>query len=322
MHWFRRKVKHMKSTAFLSAILLAALAAQAQTSAPAGNQPQNQAPSGQAAGAPAAPANGGHRMLQPKSQEELKAYQDANAITDAAQAEAAANDFATKFPASELRTALYMRVMNMYAQANNTDKVIDVGRQAIAADPTNPIPLMEVASTIAETTHDTDLDREQRLAEAAKDAHAAIDNIDTGLLVPNNADPARVAGAKRTILTNSYDTLAMVDMNRNDYQSAVTNLQKAIDQSKDNPEAVLYLRLSVAQDKLQQYPQALDSANKAVQYSKDGTAAQSLAKQQQERIQKLIAAQSGGGAKPAGSAAPAPGAPASPAATPGATTPH
>jgi tetratricopeptide (TPR) repeat protein len=318
----RRKVNHMRTTAFLAAIVLAALTAQAQTSAPAGNPPQNQtsgqAPSGQAAGAPAAPANGGHRMLQPKSQDELKAYQDANTKTDAAQAEAAATDFATKFPTSELRTALYMRVMNMYAQANNTDKVIDVGRLAIAADPTNPIPLMEVASTIAETTHDTDLDREQRLAEAAKDAHAAIDNVDTGLLVPANADPARVASAKRTILTNSYDTLAMVDMSRNDYQSAVTNLQKAIEQSKDNPEAVIYLRLSVAQDKLQQYPQALDSANKAVQYSKDGTSAQSLAKQQQERIQKLIAAQGGAG-KPAGAVAPAP---ATPSATPGATTPH
>ena len=258
-------------------------------------------------------------MLQAKTQDELKAYQDAASKTDPAQAEAAASDFATKFPASELRAALYMRVMNMYAQANNSDKVIDNGRLAIAADPTNPVPLMEVASTLAETTRDTDLDREQRLAEAAKDAHAAIDNVDTGLLVPANADPARVAGAKRTILTNSYDTLAMVDMSRNDYQSAVTNLQKAIDQSKENPEAVLYLRLSVAQDKLQQYPQALDSANKAVQYSKEGGTAQSLAKQQQERLQKLIAAQPGA-AKPAG--APAPGAQANPAATPGATTPH
>ena len=40
---------------------------------------------------------------------------------------------------------------------------------------------------------------------------------------------------------------------------------------------MLYLRLSVAQDHLQQYPQALDSANKAVQYAKDGSAAQNLA---------------------------------------------
>ena len=261
-------------------------------------------------------------MLQAKSQDELKAYQDAAAKTDPAQAEAAANDFATKYPTSELRAALYMRVMNMYAQANNTDKVIDTGRLAIAADPDNPVPLMEVAQTLAETTRDTDLDREQRLAEAAKDAHAAIDNVDTGLLVPANADPERVAGAKRTILTNSYDTLAMVDMSRNDYAAAVGNLQKAIDQSKANPEAVLYLRLSVAQDKLGQLQPALDAANKAVQYSKGGSAAQNLAKQQQERLQKLIAGQAGS-AGSAGSAAAAPKAGTQATPTPGAaTTPH
>ncbi len=73
-------------------------------------------------------------------------------------------------------------------------------------------------------------------------------------------------------------------------------------QSKGNPEAVLYLRLSVAQDKLQQYPQALDSANKAVQYAKDGSAAQNLAKQQQARLQKLMAAEAAGSSAPAGGA--------------------
>ncbi len=224
----------MRIIAVSLAILLASAIAWAQTTPAQTSPPQTQAPAqganGQAssgasnqapANAQAAPPNGGHRMLQAKSQDELKAYQDAAAKTDPAQAEAAANDFAAKFPTSELRAALYMRAMNMYAQANNSDKVIELGRQAIAADPINPVPLMEVASTLAETTRDTDLDREQRLAEAAKDAHAAIDNVDTGLLVPANADPERVAGAKRTILTNSYDTLAMVDMSRNDYATAI-----------------------------------------------------------------------------------------------------
>ncbi len=328
----------MKTIAVLSAMLLAsamgsAQATPAQTNPPPaqapaqGNSPQTPNGTATPAGAQTAPANGGHRMLQAKSQDELKAYQDAITKTDATQAEAAANDFAAKFPTSELRAALYMRAMNMYAQANNSDKVIDTGRQAIAADPNNPVPLMEVASTLAETTHDTDLDREQRLAEAAKDAQAAIDNLDTGLLVPANADPERVAGAKRTILMNSYDTLAMVDMNRNDFAAAVTSLQKAIDANKGNPDAVLYLRLSVAQDKLKQYPQALDAANKAVQLSKDGSAAQNLAKQQQERLQKLMSAQAPGAAaapiSPSPAPTPAPGAPANPAPVPGQpTTPH
>jgi len=275
------------------------MASLAQTSGQASTQsttpPSPPTAPSPAGNAQASPASGGHRVLQAKSQEELKAYQDAFAKTEPAQLEAAADDFAAKYPNSELRASLYQRAMNLFAQANDTEKVIITGRLAIAADPTNPVPLVQVASALAESTHDTDLDREQRLAEAAKDAQAAIDNIDTGLLVPANADPARVEGAKHSILTMAYDTLGMVDLNKSDYASAEQNLQKAVVLSKDNPEAVLYLRLSVAQDKLKQYPQALDSANKAMQYAKDGTPAQNLAKQQHERLQKLISAQASAG---------------------------
>ncbi len=289
----------MRSTAIILVVFLTAIASLAQTSGQASTQsttpPSPPTAPSSAGNAQASPASSGHRVLQAKSQEELKAYQDAFAKTEPAQLEAAADDFAAKYPNSELRASLYQRAMNLFAQANDTEKVIITGRLAIAADPTNPVPLVQVASALAESTHDTDLDREQRLAEAAKDAQAAIDNIDTGLLVPANADPARVEGAKRSILTMAYDTLGMVDLNKSDYASAEQNLQKAVVLSKDNPEAVLYLRLSVAQDKLKQYPQALDSANKAMQYAKDGTPAQNLAKQQHERLQKLISAQASAG---------------------------
>lgn len=313
-----------------TALLAASVAAQTstapgQTTPPSSTQPPQTATPGPAPGAQAAPAAGSHRVLQAKSQEEMKAYQDAFAVSDPAAAEAAADAFSAKYPSSELRVSLYMRVMNLFGQANNTEKVIATGRQAIAADPTNPVPLVQVASALAESTRDTDLDREQRLAEAAKDAQAAIDNLDTGLLVPPNADPARVEAAKHSILTMAYDTLGMVNLNRNDYAAAATNLQKAIDESSGNPEGVLYLRLSVAQDKLQQLPQALDSANKAVQYSQAGSTAMALAKQQQERLQKLISAGSSEpkpGANPGPTPSPtaAPPAPASP--PPTSTTPH
>lgn len=316
----------MRARAILMAVFMAAISAAAQTattgaqaagqSAPA--QTQGNAAPQATANTQAPPANPARRVLQAKSQDELKAYQDAAAKTDPTQLEAAADEFSAKFPNSELRASLYMRDMSLYGQSNDTDKVIATGRKAIAADPINPIPLVQVASALAESTRDSDLDREERLAEASKDAHAAIDNIDTGLLVPANADPARVDAAKHTILTMAYDTLGMVDLNKTDYAAAETNLQKAVDENKGTPEAVLYLRLSVAQDKLKQYPQALDSANKAVQYSQAGSAAQSLAKQQQERLQKLMSA----GAPAAGAAPQAmPSPPAQPAANPP-TTPH
>lgn len=330
----------MRTTALLTALLLASAIGWTQTAPAPGTPaqptpPQGQTPAQNGTQTPAnaqqpAPATGNHRVLQAKTKEEVTAYDDAKTKTDPAQAEAAAKDFAAKFPDSELRSALYQRAMNLYAQGGNSEKVVELGRLAIAADPINPIPLMEVASTLAETTRDTDLDREQRLAEAAKDAQAAIDNLDTGLLLPPNPDPEKVAGAKRTILTNSYTALGMVSMSRNDYSAAAGDFQKAIDAGKDNPEAVLYLRLSVAQDKQKDYQRALDSANKAVQYAPAGTPAQSLAKQQQERLQKLIEAENPSAAQPGppsptpipgAQTNPTPGAPAGTSPIPGQSTP-
>jgi hypothetical protein len=229
----------------------------------------------------------GHKVLQAKTQDELKAYQDATAKTDPAQMAAAADAFAAKFPASELKALLYVRAMNLYGQQNNAEKVIELGRKAIAVDPTNPISLVQIGATLVESTRDTDMDRDQRLAEAAKDSQAAIDNIDQ-VMVPPNAPADKVAAVKASILTMAHNTLGMVDLNKKDDAGAEQEFLKAADISKAQPEASVFLRLSLAQDHLKKYPEALDSANKAVQYSPAGSAVQNLAKQQQDRLQKLV----------------------------------
>ncbi len=183
----------MRSRFVMLAVLVAGTMAVAQATPQAQSGAQTQSPAsapGASSGKAQTPSSAatGHKVLQAKSQDEMKAYQDASSKTDPAQMEAAANAFAAKYPNSELKGALYIRAMNLYGQANNSDKVIEMGRKAIAADPTNPVPLVQVASALAEGTRDTDMDRDQRLAEAAKDAQAAIDNIDA-LLVPPGAPP-------------------------------------------------------------------------------------------------------------------------------------
>lgn len=320
----------MRSNFAILAVLLAATMTVAQmkapyqppqtnTPAPPQSQAPNPSPSTPSSTSQApSPAPSGHKVLQAKSQDEMKAYQDAMSKTDAAQLEAAANAFAAKFPKSELQAALFVRAMNLYGQANNSEKVIELGRKAIAADPTNPVSLVQIGSALVEGTRETDMDRDQRLAEAAKDSQAAIDNIDQ-LMVPPEAPPERIAAVKASILTMAHDTLGMVDLNKKDAAGAEQEFLKAVDASKAQPEAVVFLRLSVAQDQLKKYPEALDSANKAVQYAPPGSAAQNLAKQQQDRLQKLVS--SGGPGIPSSISTPAPAASAPASNAPSANAP-
>ena len=298
----------MRSILAMMAVLLAASMAMAQADASKPSAPAQ----GAQAGAPATAPTGQHQP-QAKSKEEFDAYNLAASKTDAAQAEAAADEFAQKFPNSELKELLYVRAMNFYQQQNNSAKVVATGRKAIELNPTDPIPLVTVASATVMDTRESDLDRDARFAEAAKDAQAALDNIDTGLQVPPNVPPEKVAMAKANLRSIAYDTLGVIAMNKKDYAAAEQNFQKAADLMKDQPDAVVYLRLSVAQDNQKKYPQALDSANKAVQFAQEGSAEQNLAKQQQARIQKLIAEKSTSTTTPA---------PATPTTPPPATTPH
>ena len=241
----------------------------------------------------AAPAPAAQHQPQAKSKEEFDAYNQAAAKTDPAQLEAAADEFAQKFPNSELKELLYDRAMTSYQQQNNSAKVVAVGRKAIALNPTNPIPLVAVASALVMDTRESDLDRDSRYAEASKDAQAGLDNIDTGLEVPPGVSEAQIAAAKANLRSIAYDTLGVIAMNKKDYAAAEQNFQKAADLMKDQPDAVVYIRLSVVQDNEKKYAEALDSANKAAQYAPEGSAEKNLAKQQQARLQKLIAEQSG-----------------------------
>ena len=278
----------MKFVVTLMVVLLASTLALGQDSANKTPAPAQGAPSGATVPAPAV-----QHQPQAKSKEEFDAYNAAAAKTDPAQLDAAADEFAQKFPNSELKELLYVRAMNLYQQQNNSGKIIATGRKAIALNHTNPVSLVAVASALVMDTRESDLDRDNRYAEAAKDAQTALDNIETGLMVPPGVQPAQIAAAKANLRSISYDTLGVIAMNKKDYAAAEQSFQKAADLMKDQPDAVVYLRLSVAQDNEKKYPEALDSANKAVQYAQEGSAEKNLAKQQQARLQKLIAEKAG-----------------------------
>ena len=272
----------MRSRLTICAVLLAwAAAALAQTpatqpvtpaqstpapsqSAPAAVQ-TTPAPQPATAQAPAA-----YKPPQAKTKEEFEAYKAGAALTSPDQVLAAADQFAQKYPTSELKQLLYVQAMNGFAQQNNADKEIEAARKAIAIDPHDPNPLIHVASALVEVTRDNDLDKEQRYAEAAKDAQAAIDNINTGLHVPPNVSEAQVQAVKNSILALAYETLGVIAMQKQDFADAETNFQKSVDLSKAEPMARVFLRLSVAQDNEKKYAEALVNANKALQYSQQG----------------------------------------------------
>jgi tetratricopeptide (TPR) repeat protein len=279
-------------------IMSFAVCAGAQTSGqPA---PQNPPAAGQAAPAPGAtPAPLAKRPPQAKTQPEFDAYKVAAGSTDAAGMEKATDDFATKFPDSELRVLLYKNVMRLYQNANNADKTEAMGRKVISFDGDDPEALVRVAEVIAEKTHDSDIDKDQRYAEAIAMAQKATQTVDTDIQVPANTPQDKIDAYKSLLRSNAYSVVGTIEFKKENYPAAQDNLQKSIDAYPSQPDPVVVLRLALTLDKQQKYPDALKVANRAVELTQDNTVIGTPARRERDRLQQLT-----GGAAPAQSQTP------------------
>jgi tetratricopeptide (TPR) repeat protein len=241
------------------------------------------APAGQAAAAPQ-----GKRPPAAKTQPEFDAYKAAVAQTDAAALEKAADDFATKFPDSELRGLLYTAAEQRYQSANNADKMMDMARKVLAIDPDDPAALVGLAQGTAERTRDTDLDRDQRIAEAKKNAERALVTVDTD--VPASGyPPDQLVAYKGFLKSEAYAILGKLAADAKNWPEAESNLRKSIDALPQQPDPVAVFRLAVALDMQNKYPEALKFANQAVDLTKDrpDSGVGKAAREEQDRLTKL-----------------------------------
>jgi tetratricopeptide (TPR) repeat protein len=268
-------------------ILSFAVWAGAQTT----GQPAQQNPptASQAAPAPgAAPAV--KRPPQLKSKPEQDAYTAAAANTDAAGLEKAADDFATKFPDSEVRVLLYEQAMRLYQNANNAEKTEAMGRKVLNLDSDNPEALVTVAEVIAERTRDSDIDKDQRYAEAMTMAKKAAETVDTDISIPANTPQPQIDKYKGLLRSNAYSILGTIEFKKDNFVAAQEDLQKSIDVYPLEPDPVVVLRLALALDKQQKYPEALKVANRAVELTQDNTAVGTPARHERDRLQQLTGA--------------------------------
>jgi tetratricopeptide (TPR) repeat protein len=279
----------MKRAAVILGILSIAAWAAAENSGQAAQTPPA---AGQAAPA-ATPA--AKRPPQAKTQPEYDAYNAAAANkADAAALEKGSDDFATKFPDSELRVLLYKNAMRLYQSANNAEKTEVMGRKVLTFDGDDPEALAIVAEVIAERTRETDIDRDQRFAEASTMALKATQTVDTDVQVPAGTPQDKIDTYKAYLRSSAYSSLGTIEFKKENYPAAQENLQKSIDALPSSPEPAVVLRLALALDKQGKYPEALKVANHAVEVAKDSAVILGTAKQEVNRLQQLT-----GGAAPA-----------------------
>jgi len=302
----------MKQAAMTMVILALAAMAAAQQPAPNNQAPASSGAAQQGSAAPAAPQ--GKRPPQAKTQPEYDAFNTAVANQkDPAALEKAADDFAAKYPDSELRALLYKSAMRAYQSENNGDKMSEMAEKLLKLDPDDPEALVATAEVTAERTRSTDLDKDQRYDQAKKNAERALQTVDTDVPIPAGAPQSQIDAYKGLLRSSAYSVLGTIEYGQEKYPDAEGYFRKSIDAYPSQPDPVVVLRLALALDKQGRYPDALKEANRAVELTQDGTATGTTARHERDRLVQLT------GGTPGGSPAP-PSKP--PASADPKTTPH
>jgi len=247
----------------------------------------------QPATAPGAAAQGttqpaAKRPPQAKTQPEFDAYNAAKALANnPPEMEKAVDDFSTKFPNSELTILLDRDLMHGYQAANNADKMLEIGRKVLKLDPDDPEALIGVAEVLSERTKESDLDKDQRLAEANKLASHALETIDTDIVVPAGTPQERVDAYKGFLRSSADAILGTLAFNASKYAEAEGHFRKSIEAYPAQPDPVVVLRLAVALDQQSKYPDALKEANHAVELTQENTPAGTAARHERDRLIQL-----------------------------------
>jgi tetratricopeptide (TPR) repeat protein len=268
----------MKQVAMFVVMLAFAACALGQQAAP---------PSPSQAVAPA-----GKKQPKAKSQDELNAYTAAATIADPVALEKGADDFAAKFPDSDLTPLLYRTVLRTYQAANSNDKVMEMGERLLKGDPDDPEALVDVAQVITDRTRNTDIDKDQNLDRAMKYAQHALETVDHD--VPPGLTPGQEDIFKALTRSNAYSVIGTLQYNAEKFADAEGSFHKSIDAFPAQPDPVVVLRLAMSLDKEGKNPEALKDANHAVELTQDGTPLGVLARRERDRLGKAA-----GGGSPA-----------------------
>jgi tetratricopeptide (TPR) repeat protein len=265
-----------KAAVLITVLATSLVAARAQSSA--STPASSSAPQ---AGTP----NTGRPPVQSKTREEYKAYQAAVANGQNPEAmEKAADDFAAKFPNSDVRVLLYRAAMSSYQNAGNPEKMMNMGLKVLAIDKDDPEALIGIAEILEERTGPTDLDRQQRSEQVVEYASHALKTLDTDLAVPAGTSPDRVDAYKKYLRSTGLAIIGTMYYKQEHFAEAETKLRDAMETDAANPDPVVVLRLALALDQQKKYSEALEQANRAVELTEEGADLGRMARNERDRL--------------------------------------
>jgi tetratricopeptide (TPR) repeat protein len=231
------------------------------------------------------------RPPQAKTQAEYADYNASYALSGGAAVEKAANEFAAKYPDSELKSFLFSKAMHEYQNENNPNKMLSMGDKVLSLDPDNTIALVLTATVLSDNLTDGDPERSKKILTIKQNAARALETVNTSFAPPAGARPEQVAAYKKTLESMAHSALGIMNLKVNDDPGAERELKLAAELNVTQPDPYIWYHLALAQDHQKKYMEALASVEKALKYAGANSELTPLATAERERLAKLSGSQ-------------------------------
>jgi tetratricopeptide (TPR) repeat protein len=244
----------------------------------------------------------GKRPPQAKTQAEFADYNAAFAVKGGAAMEKAADDFAAKYPNSELKPYLYAKAMHEYQVENDSPKMLATGEKVLALDPDNTVALVIVATVLSDNLTDPNPDQ-QKVALIRQRANHALETVDTALMT-TGIPQDQVTAYKNTLRSMAHSALAITSLKSGDNADAEKEFKIAAELGKAQPDPYVWYHLALAQDRQgtaavnteeqqKKYSEALVSVREALRYTASNPDLGKLAEGELKRLLQLTGGESG-----------------------------
>jgi tetratricopeptide (TPR) repeat protein len=226
-------------------------------------------------------------VAQAKTDQEFKDYTAAYAVAGGAALEKAADEFAAKYPASDLKIFVYEKAMHEYQAEYNQPKVLATAEKVLQLDPENVIALVLTANVLSDSLSEKDSDRDKKIAEIRKNGSHALQLMDANFSPVANATPEQVAAYKKTLQALAHSALGITALKIGEDDGAEKELKAAADANPGQPDPFIWYHLALAQDHQKKYDAALVSVKQALQNAASNPEIGELAKGEQSRLLTL-----------------------------------
>ena len=172
---------------------------------------------------------------------------------------AAAEDLLTKYADTQFKDIALALEAEAYKQKGDWAKAEIYAGRALEANPKNYQAALTAGELIVQHTRDTDLDKDDKLAQAEKDLKQAIESVKAATKPTPNVTDQQWAEFQKGITAQATSDLGLAAMTRKKYDDAIANFKAAAD---NDPQGAYLVRLASAYESAGKYDDAIATCDK------------------------------------------------------------